>query len=243
MADFQDEPTAGIQAVEGLGNEAADEVETVVAGEQGERRIVHDLTSEGGAVGFRDVGEIGDDAVENTVNGGEEVALDEVRVGNLEGSGVFPRKGEGVWGDVGEGGVPAGSGSGEGEAEHAGAATHVEDPLAGGQVPGENPLGEFLSLRAGNEGAGVGFELVFVEPDRSEQVLDGDAFTAFLQGFAKGREVGFFQRAVELEVKVHPGTAELVGDEHLHVPAGVLDTALFEIAGAAIDGFQNGAHS
>ena len=37
--------------------------------------------------------------------------------------------------------------------------------------------------------------------------------------------------------------AEVTGDQHLHVAAGVLDAAFFEIAGAAIDGFQNGAHS
>ena len=73
-------------------------------------------------------------------------------------------------------------------------------------------------------------------------MLQGNAFAAFLENLAQGRECGFFKRAVELEVEIHPGAAELAGDEHLHVAAGVLDAALFEIAGAAIDGFQNSAH-
>ena len=157
--------------------------------------------------------------------------------------GVFSGEREGVRGNVGKGDVPVGPGGGEGESEHAGAAAHVEDLLVFGKLPREDPLGEFLGLGAGNEGAGVGLELVFVEPDLAEQVLEGDAFAAFFQGFAERREVGFLQRAVELEVEIHPGAAELMGDEHLHVAAGVVDAAFFEIAGAAIDGFQNGAHS
>jgi len=110
------------------------------------------------------------------------------------------------------------------------------------QFPLENPFGEFLGLWPWNEGAGIGFKLVFMKPNGAHQVLDRNAFATFFEGFAERCEVGFVHGAVELQVEIHPRAAELVGDEHLHVAAGVVDSAFFEIAGAAIDGFQNGAH-
>ena len=243
MADFKDQPSAGLETVEGLRDEAADEVEAIGTGKQGEGGIVHDLAGEGGALGLGDVGEIRDDAVERCFDGGEEVAVEKGGVGNFQQGGIFLGEGEGIRGDIGKGEIPAGAGGGEGESEHAGAAAHVEDGLGGGEFPREDPLGEFLGLRAGNEGAGVGLEFVFVEPDGAEQVLEWDAFAAFFEGFTEGDEVGFFDFAVKLQVKIHAGAAQLAGDEHLHVAAGVVDAAFFEIAGAAIDGFQNGAHS
>lgn len=68
------------------------------------------------------------------------------------------------------------------------------------------------------------------------------AFAAFFEEFAEGCEFVFEEWSVELEVERHAGAAELVGDEDLHVAAGVLDSAFFEVAGATFDGFEDGAH-
>ena len=188
-------------------NETADQVETVRAGKEGERRIVHHLASEGGTIVFRDVGKVGDDAVEAPVDGGEEVACEEAGVRNFKSRGIFPRKVEGIWRHIRKGNLPAGAGGGEAQPEDTGAAAHVENLLRCGQLPFQNPFREFLSLGARDQGAGVGFELMLVKPNSAEQVLDRNAFTAFSQSFAQRTQVGLLHRAVELKIEIHPGAA------------------------------------
>ena len=110
------------------------------------------------------------------------------------------------------------------------------------QFPLENPFGEFFGLGPRDEGASIGFELVLMKPDRAQKVLERDPFAPFFEGITERGEVGFVHRAVELQVEIHPSAAELAGDEHLHVAACIIDSAFFEVAGPAINGFQNGAH-
>ena len=84
---------------------------------------------------------------------------------------------------------------------------------------------------------------MLVKPHVAHEMLEWKSFAALLQGFAQRDQIAFLHQPVELEIEIHPGAAQLVGDEHLHVAAGVLDAAFFEIAGAAIDSFQDRAHS
>lgn len=52
----------------------------------------------------------------------------------------------------------------------------------------------------------------------------------------------FGERFVEAEVEFHAGAAELVGDELLHVEAGVVDAVFFEVGGAFFEDFEDGGH-
>ena len=75
----------------------AEEIEAIGAAEEGHFRVVEDFGFELGALGFGDVGEIGDDEVKGAFDGGEEVALEEGGF-DFESGGIFSTKGEGVCG-------------------------------------------------------------------------------------------------------------------------------------------------
>ena len=79
-----------------LGDETADEVKAIVAGKKGECRIVSDLAGNRGALGFWDVGEIRDDAVERCFDGGEEITVEEGGVLDFLSGGIFLSEREGV---------------------------------------------------------------------------------------------------------------------------------------------------
>jgi len=96
MADFHDEPAARFEVVEGLGDEAADQVEPIIAAEECECRVVHDLAGKGGALVFGDVGEIGDDAVKRAADRCKQVALNQGNSRQPQGTGIFPGEGEGI---------------------------------------------------------------------------------------------------------------------------------------------------
>lgn len=242
VADFEGDPTAGDESVEGVRHETADQVESVGPTEEGEGGIVHYFAGKAGALGFRHVREVGDDAIEGVREMGEQIAVDERGVGDAKSRRVVMGEGEGVPRGIGEGDLPVGSFGGEGEAEHAGAAAHVEDVLGGRKFPGQDPLGEFFGLGARDEGAGVGFEFAAVEADAAEQVLERNAFAAFFQHLAQGREGVFRHGAVELHVEVHASATQGVGHEHLHVAPRVLDTPFFQVLGPLLNRFEHGGH-
>jgi hypothetical protein len=79
VADFEGDEAAGDETAEGLGDEAAVDVETVGTGEKGEGGfVVADFDGEGRAIGFWDVGWVGDYDVELLfIYWGEKVALEE----------------------------------------------------------------------------------------------------------------------------------------------------------------------
>jgi len=84
-----------------LGDEAAVDVEAVVAGEEGGVGfVVADLGLQGRGVGEGDVGGVGDDGVEGGFGGWEEVGVEEVDVGEVVSGGVFVGDGKGRWRDV-----------------------------------------------------------------------------------------------------------------------------------------------
>jgi carboxymethylenebutenolidase len=78
---------------------------------------------------------------------------------------------------------------------------------------------------------------------RTQEVLERDAFAALLQGVAQRDQIGLADRLVEAQVELHPRALELVGHQHLHVPPGILDAALFKVARAAVEDFKDRGHS
>jgi hypothetical protein len=157
--------------------------------------------------------------------------------------GVLAGQVEGVGRDVGQGDLPAGFRSGEGKPEDTGAAAEVEHAGGFRKREVQQDFDEFLGLGPWDEGAGVGEELVSVEPDGAEEMLERNAFAALFQGLAKGDQIRLTDRLVEAQIELHPGAVELVGHQHLHVPPGVLDAALFKVARTAVEDFENRGHS
>ena len=95
-ADFEGEKAAGAEEIEGLGDEAAVDVEAVGAGVEGERGfVIADLGGEGGGVVEGDVGRVGGDDVEG---GGVEGGLGP-RGQGIEGVGADEERGERVAGE------------------------------------------------------------------------------------------------------------------------------------------------
>jgi hypothetical protein len=200
MADFQSQPAAGIETLEGFGDEAPDEVQSVRAAEERERRIVQ--TSRAMAWPFGFPGHRGDwRRCRRTCRPPRRKdRFRRTRLGDLQRVGVFPGQRESIRRNIGERQFPGRPFRGESEAEHSGAAAHIEHAPGFRKLPFQEPFGEFLGLRPGNERAGVGLELALVKPNAAEQVLERDALAAFFNASRSGRELGFVERSVELQV-------------------------------------------
>ena len=131
MADFEGEQAVGLERGEGLGDEAAIDVEAGGAGEEGQGGfVVADLGVEGVTVGGGNIGRVGDHCIKDRLAGDcaeqvgdEEVdAAGEVMEGGV-GGGDFERGG----GDVGGGDVGVGQVVGQGDGDGARAGADVED--------------------------------------------------------------------------------------------------------------------
>jgi hypothetical protein len=229
LAEFEDELGVWVEEGEAGVDEAADDVESVGATVEGEEGIAADFAAEGGDFGARDVGEVGNDEIEGAGDFFEEVAADEA--GEVES----------VFGDVSEGDFGAGFGPGVGEieADAAAAAGHVEDTGGGCGTLGEF-FAEVFGFRAGDEGAVVGDEFEVAEGDGAEEVLEGDAFGAAAGEVAELSEIGFAEGLAEAEVEVETAAVEDVGEEVLHVEAGLFDSVLGEVTGAGLAGGEDG---
>ena len=68
MANFQNKPSAGIQVAIGIRDEAAYHVQAVSATEQGKSGIMQHLSGQGGTARFRNIREIGHNAVISPVH-------------------------------------------------------------------------------------------------------------------------------------------------------------------------------
>jgi hypothetical protein len=241
LAEFEGDLGVRVEEGEAGVDEAADDVEAVGAAIEGEEGIAADFAAESGDFGAGDVGEVGDDEVEGAGNFFEEVAADQAGVGEGEAGSVEAGEVESVFGDVGEGDFGAGFGPGVGEieADAAAAASHVEDT---GWWCGT--LGEFFAevfgFRAGDEGAMVGDEFEVAERDGAEEVLEGDAFGAAAGEVAQLGEIRFAEGFAEAEVEVETAAVEDVGEEVLHVEAGLFDSVLGEVTGAGLEGGEDG---
>ena len=216
----------------GCGEEAAVDVETLGAGEEGGVGFVlEDFVGHGGGFVEGDVGRVGDDDVEGREGleqgRGEEVGLEEGDVvGEAEAGGVVLGDGKGRGVEVGSGDARGGKLGGECEGNGAGAGADVEDvgpaESGAGSNPVENGFNEELGFGAGDEGVGGDAEVEAVELLVAGEVLDG-----FLGG-AAGDEgaVGAKEGGGELGVGV--------GDE----PGAVAEEEVCEegLGLAAIDG-------
>ena len=105
MADFEGEEAVWFECAQGLGDEAAVDVEAGFAGEEcSDRLVLANLWVKGGAIGFGDVRWVADDGIEGlcrVIDRGEEVGFEEVdTVGYVVVAGVACGDGEGLGGDV-----------------------------------------------------------------------------------------------------------------------------------------------
>ena len=128
VADFEEEPAAGLERGEGGGDEAAVDGESIGAGEErGVGLEVADFGVERGEVGVGDVGRVGDDEVEDfTGDGGEEIALEEAD-GDSVALCVFFGESECGRGEVDGGDAGLGQVVRERDGEDAGAGADVQD--------------------------------------------------------------------------------------------------------------------
>jgi len=167
----------------GGGEEAAEDIEALSAGEEGGVRFVlEDLVGHGGGFVEGDVRRVGDDDVEGCerldYGRGEEIGLEEGdSVGEAEVGGVLLGDGEGRGVEVGGGQAGGGEVGGECERDGAGAGADVEDvgvaqSWAGGD-PVENGFDEELGFGAGDEGVAGDPEVEAVELLMGGEVLDG----------------------------------------------------------------------
>jgi hypothetical protein len=241
LAEFEDELGVWVEEGEAGVDEAADDVEAVWAAVEGEEGIAADFAAEGGDFGTGDVGEVGDDEVEGAGDFFEEVAADEAGVGEREAGGVEAGEVESVFGDVSEDDFGAGFGPGVGEIEAnaAAAAGHVEDTGGGCGTVGEF-FAEVFGFGSGDEGAVVGDEFEVAKGDSAEEVLEGDAFGAAAGEVAEFGEIGFTEGFAKAEVEVESAAVEDVGEQVLHVEAGLFDSVLGEVTGAGLEGGEDG---
>jgi hypothetical protein len=128
---------------------------------------------------------------------------------------------------------------GEIEANAAAAAGHVEDTGGGCGTVGEF-FAEVFGFGSGDEGAVVGDEFEVAEGDGAEEVLEGDAFGAAAGEVAELSEIGFAEGLAEAEVEVETAAVEDVGEQVLHVEAGLFDSVLGEVTGAGLEGGEDG---
>ena len=130
ISDFEGDEAAWNERREGGGNEAAVDVEAIVAGEEGERGfVVADFDGEGVAISAGNVRRIGDDEIELfTGNGGEEIALKKAdAIVDAVAFCVCFGEGEGRFGDVCGCDLCLGQVVREGNSDCAGAGTDVEN--------------------------------------------------------------------------------------------------------------------
>jgi hypothetical protein len=238
-AEFEGEQAAGAERDEGLGDEAAVDVEACGAGEKGDVGfVVDDLGLHGGGVGEGDVGGVGDDDVEGRVGVefAEQIGLYEVdAVGEVESFGVVARYGESGGGDVGCGDAGGGEMRGEGEGYGSGAGADVEYAERGrcGWLRGdgvEDGFDEELGFGAGDEGVGGD-----AEGEAVEVLYAGEVLERLVGGSAEDEGVeGCEVVRAELGAGVgeEPGAivGEEVGEEGLGVAAG-------DVGGGLVEGF------
>ena len=104
---------------------------------------------------------------------------------------------------------------------------------------GPGGFGEQFGFRAGNEGVFVHGHFQTPEIGGADDVLERFALAAALDELAEA--IGFpgGQRAVEIEVQLHAGKLEEVGEEEFDLEARGFDAFFGEKIGAALDGFKD----
>ena len=78
MPHFQRNDSLGAEMIEAFAGKASQEIKSVFATEKSHFRVVQHLWLEGIPLGFRNVGEIGDDQVEDSVDFVEKITLYEL---------------------------------------------------------------------------------------------------------------------------------------------------------------------
>lgn len=233
-ADFDGEEAAVLEEGGRVCHEAAVEVEAVLAaGKRGVGLFEPDFGREGGDVAVRDVGRVGEDGV---------VALARERreqVAGVEGDAVRDFERGGVFlGDRARGradvdGVCLRLGQEMEDGKTDGACTCADVGETGRVAARAQALdgGLYEDFRVGARHEGVrrdteGEPHEFFFPD---DVGDGDALDALLDGLAVARELRWLERLVEVDVEVDAFAAEDVAEEDFGVKVRRLDVLLLEI--------------
>lgn len=232
VAEFQEEVVNG--SGQG-GGEAAEGIEAVGAAAEGDGGIMADFGGEGGDFGIGEVGEVGDNGVGS--KGTEEVGFKKFDAdGGGVGGLVAAGEGQGIGGNLGGGDAPGGQGGGEGEGDGTGAGADVGEVAGGKGTQGlDGQLDEHFGFGAGDEGLGAAGEGEAEEAGVAEDVLEGFALGAAFDQGAEGIEFGGGEDAFELEVELHPGEVEDVGEEGFDLEAGGGDALAGEVVGGAVD--------
>jgi hypothetical protein len=181
VADFEREEAVFAEGMVGFGDEAAVDVEAVVAGEEGGvGLVVDDLALQGGGVCEGDVGGVRDNCIEalSAFDCCKQIAVDEAdALLAAEGAGVFRGDGERGEGDVGCDELSAGEVRCQGDGDGAGAGADVGDAQGALVVelrgPEEDGFDEVLGFGAGDEDGGGDAEVEAVELLVAEEVLEG----------------------------------------------------------------------
>jgi hypothetical protein len=238
-ADFEDDASAGLENVAGLGGKNAIGIEAVGTGEEGEGGlVVADLALECGLVGEGNVGGIGHEQVEGGgAEGGEPMGLDEVD-GGFVSDGVLAGDGEGPGTEI-DGDDGAAEFGGEGDTDGAGAGAGVSDG-AEGLWEGEDELDEVFGFGPGDEDAGGYLEVTGEEFLAAGDVLDGFAGDALVEVAAVVDPGEFGEGVAGVAEKENALFLERVHEKEFGGEAGGLDAGFGEDFDALHEGLADG---
>lgn len=245
VADFQEEMASGLEVFSSVRDEAADQNEAVIAGEEGQARLeVENFVGKIRAFPFPDVGGVADDDLEIVplrAESLEEVGEEEVDPAvEVVSGGVGGGDLKGIGADVGGRDLKVGPLGGQCEGNGPGAGANVETSARGVCVEaGEGGADEGFGIRSGDQHPGVDGEVEGPELPKAEDVGDRFAGGAALHQSAVVSEFVADEGAIEVGVELDALEGEDVGEEIFGVQARGLASSLGEKVGGPVQEFQD----
>jgi len=242
VADLHEEPAAGTERLKGLRDETANDIESLVSGEDGNVRLIvldHILH----LVGFveSDVGRVGDDEVEGGVarDVGENVAQGEAYA-SAEALGVAASDVESFGREIDGVNLGVGQFAGEGDGDGSRSGANVDDFEAWAERKVvdeiEDGFDEVLGLRAWDEHGGGDEKVGAPELLVSGEVLQGLSGGAASDELVVLHLLGGGQLALGVGVEVGAVALQHMKDENLGADARLCDSCGFELGDGRVEG-------